>query len=70
MLEKEKSGRLYPHRTVEAWPTSKLCLRNSFVVGRGTGKCNRSWYTGNFDQTYEDVLEGCTAFLEIIMDNL
>ena len=21
------------------------------------------WYTGNFDQTYEDVLEGCTAFL-------
>lgn len=22
------------------------------------------WYTGNFDQTWEDVLEGCTAFLE------
>ena len=21
------------------------------------------WYTGNFDQTYEDVLEGCKAFL-------
>lgn len=21
------------------------------------------WYTGNFDQTYEDILEGCTAFL-------
>ena len=21
------------------------------------------WYTGNFDQTYEDVLEGCTAFV-------
>ncbi|MBO4628657.1 MAG: low molecular weight phosphotyrosine protein phosphatase [Treponema sp.] len=21
------------------------------------------WYTGNFDQTYEDVLEGCQAFL-------
>ena len=21
------------------------------------------WYTGNFDQTYEDVFEGCTAFL-------
>ena len=21
------------------------------------------WYTGNFDETYEDVLEGCTAFL-------
>ena len=24
------------------------------------------WYTGNFDQTYEDILEGCTAFLEAI----
>ena len=22
------------------------------------------WYTGNFDQTYEDIVEGCTAFLE------
>lgn len=24
------------------------------------------WYTGNFDQTYEDILEGCRAFLEAI----
>ena len=24
------------------------------------------WYTGNFDQTYEDVLEGCTAFLKYL----
>ena len=24
------------------------------------------WYTGNFDQTYEDILEGCTAFLQAI----
>ena len=22
------------------------------------------WYTGNFDKTYEDILEGCKAFLE------
>ena len=22
------------------------------------------WYTGNFDVTYEDVVEGCSAFLE------
>lgn len=22
------------------------------------------WFTGNFDQTYEDVLEGCRAFLD------
>lgn len=24
------------------------------------------WYTGNFDQTYDDILEGCTAFLKKI----
>lgn len=22
------------------------------------------WYTGNFDQTYDDITEGCEAFLE------
>ena len=26
------------------------------------------WYTGNFDQTYEDILEGCTAFLKKLTD--
>ena len=24
------------------------------------------WYTGNFDKTYDDVLEGCTLLLEHI----
>ena len=24
------------------------------------------WYTGNFDVTYEDIVEGCEAFLEYI----
>lgn len=24
------------------------------------------WYTGNFDVTYDDIVEGCTAFLEMI----
>lgn len=27
------------------------------------------WYTGNFDVTYDDVLEGCQAFLEYLIDN-
>lgn len=27
------------------------------------------WYTGNFDATYADVLEGCTAFLEFLIKN-
>ena len=25
------------------------------------------WYTGNFDKTYDDVLEGCNAFLNTIL---
>ena len=25
------------------------------------------WYTGNFDETYQDVWEGCTAFLDYLM---
>ena len=24
------------------------------------------WYTGNFDSTYDDIVEGCTALLEVI----
>ena len=24
------------------------------------------WYTGNFDQTYADIVEGCTAFLNYL----
>lgn len=25
------------------------------------------WYTGNFDETYDDVLEGCEAFLDYLV---
>lgn len=27
------------------------------------------WYTGNFDETYEDVYEGCVALLESILED-
>jgi protein-tyrosine phosphatase len=27
------------------------------------------WYTGNFDITYSDILEGCEAFLEFLKKN-
>ena len=27
------------------------------------------WYTGNFDETYDDVLEGCEAFLAFLLEN-
>lgn len=28
------------------------------------------WYTGNFDETYSDVMEGCKALLKYITDNM
>lgn len=27
------------------------------------------WYTGNFDDTYDDILEGCTGLLKYLKDN-
>ena len=27
------------------------------------------WYTGNFDETYNDVLEGCEAFIDYLIRN-
>lgn len=27
------------------------------------------WYTGNFDETYNDVMEGCTALLKLLSKN-
>jgi len=27
------------------------------------------WYTGNFDETYEDVIEGCNGFLDFLCRN-
>lgn len=27
------------------------------------------WYTGDFDETYEDITEGCTALLDYILKN-
>lgn len=28
------------------------------------------WYTGNFDETFDDVMEGCQAFLSYLMEHL
>ena len=27
------------------------------------------WYTGNFDRTYDDILEGCQALLNHLLEN-
>ncbi len=38
-----------------------------FLTFSGSGRdIADPWYTGNFDETYEDVLEGCEGFLNYL----
>ncbi len=46
----------------------KICLLLSFAgINRDIAD---PWYTGNFDQTFEDVMTGCKALLQIISSSL
>ena len=41
-----------------------------FLTFSGSGRdIADPWYTGNFDVTYDDVKEGCEAFLQYLMEN-
>jgi protein-tyrosine phosphatase len=35
----------------------------------GSGDIADPWYTGDFDQTYHDIYEGCQALLDYILNN-
>ena len=40
-----------------------------FLTFAGTGRdIADPWYTGNFDETYEDVMEGCDGFLKYLTE--
>ena len=43
-------------------PDCKICKLLEFAGS--TRDIADPWYTGNFDETYDDILEGCEAFLE------
>lgn len=45
-------------------PKDKIYKLPAFA-GKGSDIAD-PWYTGNFDETYEDVLEGCEAFLDFL----
>ena len=47
-------------------PTKKIQLLLEFA-GKSRAIAD-PWYTGDFQQTYEDVLEGCTAFLKNLLE--
>ena len=52
------------NRIVGSDPQGKIYKLLSFA-GRGDDIAD-PWYTGNFDETYRDVVEGCEGFLEFI----
>ena len=41
----------------------KIYKLKDFTTG---GNVADPWYTGNFDETYRDILEGCIAFLDFL----
>lgn len=52
------------NRIVGGDPQDKIYKLLSFA-GRGDDVAD-PWYTGDFDATYRDVVEGCEAFLEFL----
>lgn len=49
------------HRILGGDPEGKVCLLLDFTDRKGD--IADPWYTGNFDETYRDVLEGCRGLL-------
>ena len=54
-------------RMVGSDPEEKIYLLLDF--SRHPRDIADPWYTGNFDETYRDVVEGCEAFLEHLLKN-
>ena len=54
-------------RIIRSDPENKVSLLLSHAGIDGS--IADPWYTGNFDVTYDDVKEGCEAFLQYLMEN-
>lgn len=55
------------NRMLKGDPKGKVYKLLSFA---GSGRdIADPWYTGNFDDTYHDVMEGCQAFLQYLKEN-
>ena len=48
-------------------PDGKIYKLPSFA--RKGGDIADPWYTGNFDETYDDVVEGCQALLDHLQNS-
>ena len=63
------AGAIGTHYMKRKWnndPAKKIQLLLEFA-GKSRAIAD-PWYTGDFQQTYEDVLEGCTAFLKNLLE--
>lgn len=55
------------NRMLKGDPEGKVYKFLSFA---GSGRdIADPWYTGNFDETYEDVVEGCDGFIKYLREN-
>lgn len=55
------------HRIVGSDPTGKVHLLLDF--SKKPRDIADPWYTGNFDVTYDDIVEGCECFLNHVLKN-
>ncbi len=54
------------HRIVGNDPQGKICRLLDY--SKHPRDISDPWYTGDFDRTYEDILEGCEALLQHLLD--
>jgi protein-tyrosine phosphatase len=57
------------NRIYKGDPDHKISMLLDYA-GRPGQEVADPWYTGNFDETYNDVLEGCEALLNHIKEEL
>ena len=56
------------NRIIGSDPDGKVYKLLDFTERTGASIAD-PWYTGNFDETYRDVLEGCEGFLKKVSEN-
>lgn len=54
------------YRIVGSDPQNKICRLLDY--SRHPRDISDPWYTGDFDRAYEDILEGCEALLQHLLD--
>lgn len=54
-------------RIIDSDPVGKVSLLLDYTTRPGTSIAD-PWYTGNFDITYDDILEGCEGFLKYLKE--